>query len=125
MDQKVKQADSWSHKLFKKDVEGWRGCACSQPAEGDNGLKVNRPHARGQAAPPLVNALIFALQHIQMCPNEDVEENKEQLGRLKSLFTGSCVSVGFLHVCHMWARRPRGLAPGGTGVNTSAVSTDA
>lgn len=72
-----------------------------------------------------MKVLIFAPQHIQMCLNEDVEENTEQLGRLKSLFMGSCVSVGFLHVYHMWVRRPCVPAPGGTGVNMSAVNTDA
>lgn len=54
-----------------------------------------------------------------------MEEKKEQLGCKNTLFIGSWVSVGFLHVYHMWVRRPCVPTPGGTGVNMSADNTDA
>lgn len=72
-----------------------------------------------------MNVLILALQRIQMFLNEDVEEKKEQLGCKNTLFIGSWVSVGFLHVYHMWVRRPCVPTPGGTGVNMSADNTEA
>lgn len=75
-----------------------RGGACGLTAVGQQRAPVGAPIIVPQVniRPGTATFVpIFALQHIQMCLNEDVEGNKEQLECEKTPFIGSWVSVGF------------------------------
>lgn len=93
-----------------------RGEACGLTAVGQQrapvGASILVPQVNLRAGSATF-VPVFALQHIQMCLNEDVEGNKQQLECEKTPFIGSWVSVGFYTFSTRGSGGPACRHPGG------------